>query len=122
MWSMAGRGGPGGHRHAPGKTGARGGNGFRAGGRVAGTVTGKSVGAMGGLEAAGDTDLALIMDRAFDFATLAALRADAHTALAGAGLPLPGATDFVIAMHELAANAVRHGGGHGQARIWRDSG
>ena len=41
----------------------------------------------------------------------------AHAAQAGLS---PGrADDLVIAVHELAANAVRHGAGHGRLRVWR---
>ena len=36
-----------------------------------------------------------------------------------AGLAPGRADDLVIAVHELAANAVRHGAGHGRLRIWR---
>ena len=36
-----------------------------------------------------------------------------------AGLPPGRADDLVIAVHELAANAVRHGAGHGRLRIRR---
>ena len=38
---------------------------------------------------------------------------------AQAGLPPGRADDLVIAVHELAANAVRHGAGHGRLRVWR---
>jgi anti-sigma regulatory factor (Ser/Thr protein kinase) len=31
-------------------------------------------------------------------------------------------TDLVLAASELAANSVRHGGGHGTARFWREPG
>ena len=36
-----------------------------------------------------------------------------------AGLSPGRADDLVIAVHELAANAVRHGAGHGRLRVWR---
>ena len=36
-----------------------------------------------------------------------------------AGLAPGRADDLLIAVHELAANAVRHGAGHGRLRIWR---
>ena len=39
-----------------------------------------------------------------------------------AGLPRERATDLVIAAGELAANSVRHGGGSGTARFWREPG
>ena len=36
------------------------------------------------------------------------------------GLEPRRATDFVLAVNELAANSVRHGGGHGSLRCWDD--
>ena len=38
-----------------------------------------------------------------------------------AGLAPGRADDLLIAVHELAANAVRHGAGHGRLRIWRSA-
>jgi anti-sigma regulatory factor (Ser/Thr protein kinase) len=40
----------------------------------------------------------------------------------GAGLEPARALDFVQAAHEVAVNSVRHGGGRGELRIWRDAG
>ena len=37
---------------------------------------------------------------------------------AQAGMSADHATDVVIALHELAANAVRHGAGSGRLRVW----
>jgi anti-sigma regulatory factor (Ser/Thr protein kinase) len=37
-----------------------------------------------------------------------------------AGLGASRAADFVLAVHELATNTVRHGGGRGKLRIWRE--
>jgi anti-sigma regulatory factor (Ser/Thr protein kinase) len=37
-----------------------------------------------------------------------------------AGLGTSRAADFVLAVHELATNTVRHGGGRGKLRIWRE--
>lgn len=62
----------------------------------------------------------LLLDQAFDRDTLYQLRAavSAHGALAGLN---PGRVgDLVLAVHELAANAVRHGAGHGRLLIWRN--
>src|SRR5271169_587692 len=60
-----------------------------------------------------------ILDQAFDADSLYVLRAAVAAHGAQAGLP-PGRTDdLVIAVHELAANAVRHGAGHGRLRVWR---
>jgi anti-anti-sigma factor len=60
-----------------------------------------------------------ILDQAFDAGTLYALRAAVAAHATEAGLPPGRSDDLVIAVHELAANAVRHGAGHGRLRIWR---
>jgi len=60
-----------------------------------------------------------ILDQAFDADSLYALRAAVAAHATEAGLPPGRADDLVIAVHELAANAVRHGAGHGRLRIWR---
>ena len=57
------------------------------------------------------------LNREFDAATLAGLR-DAVLAFAAAhGMSRARATDVMLAVHELAANAVRHGPGHGRLRM-----
>jgi anti-anti-sigma factor len=66
--------------------------------------------------AAGD---ALILEQAFDADSLYALRAAVAAHGLSAGLSPGRADDLVIAVHELAANAVRHGAGHGELRVWR---
>jgi anti-anti-sigma factor len=66
--------------------------------------------------AAGD---ALILEQAFDADSLYALRAAVAAHGLAAGLSPGRADDLVIAVHELAANAVRHGAGHGELRVWR---
>src|SRR5580704_13847442 len=60
-----------------------------------------------------------ILDQAFDAGSLYALRAAVAAHATQAGLAPGRADDLVIAVHELAANAVRHGAGHGRLRIWR---
>jgi anti-sigma regulatory factor (Ser/Thr protein kinase)/anti-anti-sigma regulatory factor len=60
-----------------------------------------------------------ILDQAFDAGSLYALRAAVAAHATEAGLAPGRADDLVIAVHELAANAVRHGAGHGRLRIWR---
>jgi anti-anti-sigma factor len=60
-----------------------------------------------------------ILDQAFDADSLYALRAAVAAHATQAGLPLGRADDLVIAVHELAANAVRHGAGHGRLRVWQ---
>ena len=65
-----------------------------------------------------DVDKPLILDTVFDSGTLHVLRADVQVLASRAGLPDPRAEDMVLAIHELAANAVRHGAGRGRLRIW----
>src|SRR5580700_6002436 len=60
-----------------------------------------------------------ILDQAFDADSLYALRAAVAAHATQAGLAPGRADDLVIAVHELAANAVRHGAGHGRLRVWR---
>jgi anti-sigma regulatory factor (Ser/Thr protein kinase) len=63
-----------------------------------------------------------ILDQTFDADSLYALRTAAAAHATQAGLAPGRADDLVIAVHELAANAVRHGAGHGRLRIWRSAG
>jgi anti-anti-sigma factor len=60
-----------------------------------------------------------IIDQVFDADSLYALRAAVAAHAAHAGLPDGRVGDLVLAVHELAANAVRHGAGHGRLRVWR---
>src|ERR1700722_16082156 len=62
-----------------------------------------------------------ILDQAFDADSLYALRAAVAAHITEAALAPGRADDLVIAVHELAANAVRHGAGHGRLRIWRSA-
>src|SRR6516165_3201142 len=61
----------------------------------------------------------LILDQAFDADSLYALRAAVAAHATQAGLSPGRSDDLVIAVHELAANAVRHGAGHGRLRVWK---
>jgi anti-sigma regulatory factor (Ser/Thr protein kinase) len=70
-------------------------------------------------QAARSTDAA-VLDQAFDRDSLYALRSAVAAHAAEAGLPRQRVYDVVTAAHELAANAVRHGAGHGQLRLWAD--
>jgi hypothetical protein len=63
-----------------------------------------------------------VLDLAFDSGTLSLLRAEVQVQADHAGFPAGRATDVVLALHELAANAVRHGAGAGRLRIWRRAG
>jgi anti-sigma regulatory factor (Ser/Thr protein kinase) len=63
-----------------------------------------------------------VLDLAFDSGTLDALRAGVKAHACEAGLPETRAEDVVLAVHELAANAVTHGAGAGRLRIWKLAG
>jgi anti-sigma regulatory factor (Ser/Thr protein kinase) len=63
-----------------------------------------------------------VLDLAFDSGTLDALRAGVKARACEAGLPEDRAEDVVLAIHELAANAVCHGAGAGRLRIWQLAG
>lgn len=58
------------------------------------------------------------LEQSFDHGSLYALRAAVAAHAAAAGLPRLRVYDVVAAAHELAANAVRHGAGRGQLRLW----
>jgi anti-sigma regulatory factor (Ser/Thr protein kinase) len=60
--------------------------------------------------------------RALPFApgTLAGVRAFVAARASEAGLAEPRASDLVLAVNEIATNSVRHGGGQGVVRTWRD--
>ncbi|MBV9206461.1 MAG: ATP-binding protein [Actinobacteria bacterium] len=60
----------------------------------------------------------LVMDQAFDRDSLYGLREAVAAHAAQAGLSEGRVTDLVLAVHELASNAVRHGAGRGQLRAW----
>jgi hypothetical protein len=60
----------------------------------------------------------MLLDQRLDAGTLHGLRAAVREFAVGAGM-LPGrADDVMIAVHKLAANAVRHGAGTGRLRMW----
>jgi anti-sigma regulatory factor (Ser/Thr protein kinase) len=60
------------------------------------------------------------LELAFGDGPLDALRWLVGRAAAAAGLDTSRAADFVLAVHELATNTVRHGGGRGTLRLWRE--
>jgi anti-sigma regulatory factor (Ser/Thr protein kinase) len=70
----------------------------------------------GGAAPAGFTPL----DQAFDADSLYALRAAVAAHAAAAGLGRHQVYDVTAVAHELAANAVIHGAGHGRLRLWTD--
>ncbi|HET8659638.1 MAG TPA: ATP-binding protein [Micromonosporaceae bacterium] len=62
------------------------------------------------------------LDQAFDRQGLVALRAAVAAHGTGVGVPPGRVDDLVVLAHELASNAVRHGGGQGRLRLWRADG
>jgi anti-sigma regulatory factor (Ser/Thr protein kinase) len=56
----------------------------------------------------------------FRIGQLALVRALAEARGSQFGLPETQLDDLVLAVHEIAANSVRHGGGQGRFRLWRD--
>ncbi|GAB7041528.1 MULTISPECIES: ATP-binding protein [Catenuloplanes] len=55
----------------------------------------------------------------FTITTLPALRRAVHRHAARSGLTGVVLYRFVVAVHEVAVNAVRHGGGSGRLELWR---
>lgn len=64
-----------------------------------------------------DRDGKTVLDREFGAASLPALRTAVAKAAAAAGLDDDRVIDVMLAMHELAANVVRHGAGRGRLQI-----
>src|SRR6516162_719839 len=60
----------------------------------------------------------LLLDQEFDAGTLYALRAAVQARAGQAGLCEDRVGEVVLAVHELAANAIAHGAGHGHFRMW----
>jgi anti-sigma regulatory factor (Ser/Thr protein kinase) len=65
---------------------------------------------------------ALLLDQEFDSGTLYALRAAVQAHASQAGLSEDRVGEVVLAIHELAANAIAHGAGHGRLRMWEQAG
>ncbi len=59
---------------------------------------------------------------AFDAERLGAARRFAADRARAAGLSQDRVDDFVLAIGELAANSIRHGGGRGTLRVWVEEG
>ena len=59
-----------------------------------------------------------VLDQEFDSGNLYALRAAVQAHAGRAGLSEDRASEVVLAVHELAANAIAHGAGHGRLRLW----
>ena len=64
-----------------------------------------------------DGDVLPLLDLAFDSGALSVVRAEIRVCAGQAGLPEDRVADVVLAVHELAANAVCHGGGKGRLRV-----
>ena len=62
-------------------------------------------------------DIVSIFDFKFDSGSLHVLRARVETLAVQAGMPRTRAADVVLVIHELAANAVRHGAGLGRLQV-----
>lgn len=59
---------------------------------------------------------------AFDRRMLYEVRAFVTRRAAQEGMPAARVHDFVLAVNEVAANSIRHGGGNGVARLWEEDG
>jgi anti-sigma regulatory factor (Ser/Thr protein kinase) len=59
------------------------------------------------------------LDLMFDSGALLTLRAEVRECAIRSGIPEDRAEDIVLAIHELAANAVVHDGGAGRLRVWK---
>jgi anti-sigma regulatory factor (Ser/Thr protein kinase) len=73
-------------------------------------------------ERAGADGAPPVLDLGFDSGTLKSARAQMRACASHAGFGEGEAEDVVLAVHELAANAVRHGGGAGRLRVWNLAG
>ncbi len=68
------------------------------------------------------SDAPPLLDLAFDSGALYILRAEVLALAGQSGLSDDRAGDVVLAVHELAANVVCHGGGKGRLRVWQLAG
>jgi anti-sigma regulatory factor (Ser/Thr protein kinase) len=62
------------------------------------------------------------LEQRFDSTNLVSLRSAVAAHGSALGLSPSRVNDLVLLAHELASNAVRHGGGGGQLRMWRVDG
>lgn len=72
-----------------------------------------------GADAGGGREQPPVLDQAFDADSLYALRAAVAAHASQARMPEGRIGDLVLAVHELAANAVWHGAGRGRLRFWK---
>lgn len=68
----------------------------------------------------GPPDAECLLAEPFDRQRVTGLRHVVATCAGAAGLDGDRLDDFVLAVNELLTNAVRHGGGAGRLRLWRD--
>jgi serine/threonine-protein kinase RsbW len=61
-----------------------------------------------------------LLETSFAEGELLAVRRRLEEVARGCGLTPDEAYDWLIAVNELMANAIRHGGGSGELRVWRD--
>lgn len=66
---------------------------------------------------ASDADETVLLDREFRAASLSPLREAVLAAASAAGLSRDRSIEVMLAAHEVAANVVRHGSGHGRLRL-----
>lgn len=69
----------------------------------------------------GVQEQAPVLDQTFDADSLYTLRAAVAAHAAQAGMPEGRVGDLVLAVHELATNAVWHGAGRGRLRFWKSA-
>src|SRR5690349_7412786 len=62
------------------------------------------------------------LEQRFDATNLVSLRSAVAAHGSALGLAARQVDDLVLVAHELASNAVRHGGGGGRLRVWRVDG
>ena len=63
-----------------------------------------------------------VLDLGFDAGTFQTVRAQLRGCVSHEGFPEGQVEDVVLAVHELVANAVCHGGGAGRLRVWNLAG
>jgi anti-sigma regulatory factor (Ser/Thr protein kinase) len=62
------------------------------------------------------------LEQRFDASSLVSLRSTVAAHGSSLGLPAGRLNELVLVAHEMATNAVRHGGGSGRLRMWRVDG
>jgi anti-sigma regulatory factor (Ser/Thr protein kinase) len=68
------------------------------------------------------TDAEQLLDKTFVLADLPVIRAFLRDCAIAAGMAADRREEFILAVHELLANAVEHGGGGGQVLVWQVNG